>query len=152
MLKVLIVEDDLIIADSAEDTLLAAIEEKDRLLDQKKVLAQELQHRVRSNLQLIYGMLSRQLSDTPDGDGQRGIKAIARRVSALAQVYDHLLGAEMTRTTNFGGYLEALCQNLAEIQAVPGGDISLTCESEDRFTGPPRSTRITEQPGLSEFR
>jgi two-component sensor histidine kinase len=152
MLKVLIVEDDLIITDSAEDTLLAAIEEKDRLLDQKKILAQELQHRVRSNLQLIYGMLSRQLSDTPDGDGQRGIKAIARRVSALAQVYDHLLGAEMTRTTNFGGYLEALCQNLAEIQAVPGGDISLTCESEDRFTGPPRSTRITEQPGLSEFR
>jgi two-component sensor histidine kinase len=111
-------------------TLLAAIEEKDRLLDQKKVLAQELQHRVRNNLQLIYGMLSRQLNDTPDEDGQRGIKAIARRVSALAQVYDHLLGAEMMRTTNFGGYLEALCQNLAEIQAVPGGDISLTCDSE----------------------
>jgi two-component sensor histidine kinase len=110
--------------------LLAAIEEKDRLLDQKKVLAQELQHRVRNNLQLIYGMLGRQLTETSDEEGQRGIKAIARRVSALAQVYDHLLGAEMTRTTDFGRYLEALCQNLAEIQAIPGGTVSLTCDSD----------------------
>jgi two-component sensor histidine kinase len=36
----------------------------------------------------------------------------------------------MTRTTNFGGYLEAFCQNLAEIQAVPGGGIFLTCDSD----------------------
>jgi two-component sensor histidine kinase len=36
------------------------VEEKDRLLEQKKVLAEELQHRVRNNLQLVYGMLSKQ--------------------------------------------------------------------------------------------
>src|SRR5450432_1681423 len=77
------------------------VADKDRLLDQKKVLAEELQHRVRNNLQLVYGMLSRQLDDTADKAGQRGIRAIARRVSTLAQVYDHLLGAEMTRTTDF---------------------------------------------------
>jgi two-component sensor histidine kinase len=40
------------------------VAEKDRLLDQKKVLAEELQHRVRNNLQLVYGMLSKQLDDT----------------------------------------------------------------------------------------
>ena len=70
----------------------ALVGEKDRLLDQKKVLAEELQHRVRNNLQLVYGMLSKQLDDTADEAGQRGLKAIARRVSTLAQVYDHLLG------------------------------------------------------------
>jgi two-component sensor histidine kinase len=106
------------------------VEEKDRLLDQKKVLAEELQHRVRNNLQLVYGMLSKQLDDTPGKAGQRGIKAIARRVSTLAQVYDHLLGAEMTRTTDFGGYLKSLCLNLAEIQGVPAGTITLACDSE----------------------
>jgi two-component sensor histidine kinase len=62
------------------------VAEKDRLLDQKKVLAEELQHRVRNNLQLVYGMLSKQLDDTPDKAGQRGIRAISRRVSTLAQV------------------------------------------------------------------
>jgi two-component sensor histidine kinase len=106
------------------------VAEKDRLLDQKKVLAEELQHRVRNNLQLVYGMLSKQLGDTPDAAGQRGIKAISRRVSTLAQVYDHLLGSEMTRTTDFGGYLRSLCLNLAEIQAVPGDSVTLTCDSD----------------------
>ena len=106
------------------------VEEKDRLLDQKKVLAEELQHRVRNNLQLVYGMLSKQLHDTPDTAGKRGIKAISRRVSTLAQVYDHLLGNEMTRTTDFGSYVKSLCLNLAEIQAASAGSVTLTCDSE----------------------
>jgi two-component sensor histidine kinase len=106
------------------------VEEKDRLLEQKKVLAEELQHRVRNNLQLVYGMLSKQLDDTPDAAGQRGIKAISRRVSTLAQVYDHLLGNEMTRTTDFGSYVKSLCANLAEIQAAADGSVTLTCDSD----------------------
>jgi two-component sensor histidine kinase len=106
------------------------VEEKDRLLDQKNVLAEELQHRVRNNLQLVYGMLSRQLDDTTERAGQQGLKAIARRVSTLAQVYDHLLGTEMSRTTDFGGYVEALCLNLAELQAAPGSTVTLTCNSD----------------------
>jgi two-component sensor histidine kinase len=106
------------------------VRDKDRLLDQKKVLAEELQHRVRNNLQLVYGMLSKQLADTVDKAGQRGIKAIARRVSTLTQVYDHLLGAEMTRTIDFGNYVKSLCLNLAEIQGAPDGTITLTCDSE----------------------
>ena len=109
----------------------ALVEEKDRLLDQKKVLAEELQHRVRNNLQLVYGMLSKQLDDTEDRAGQRGIRAIARRVSTLAQVYDHLLGAEMTRTTDFGSYVKSLCLSLSEIQAAPSGTVTLTCKSEE---------------------
>ena len=107
------------------------VEEKDRLLEQKKVLAEELQHRVRNNLQLVYGMLSRLVDDTKDKLGQRGIKAVARRVSTLAQVYDHLLGTEMSRTTDFGGYLQSLCLNLQEIQrGEPSNAIMLTCETD----------------------
>ena len=106
------------------------VEEKDRLLEQKKVLAEELQHRVRNNLQLIYGMLSKQTEDTANELDQRGIKAIARRVSTLAQVYDHLLGTEMTRTTDFGSYVKSLCVNLAEIQGTPGRSVTLACNSE----------------------
>ena len=45
------------------------VEDKNRLLDQKNVLAEELQHRVRNNLQLIYGMLTRQLGETSDEAG-----------------------------------------------------------------------------------
>jgi two-component sensor histidine kinase len=118
------------ILQSTIDRTKILVEEKDRLLEQKKVLAEELQHRVRNNLQLVYGMLSKQLDDTPDPAGQRGIKAISRRVSTLAQVYDHLLGNEMTRTTDFGSYVKSLCLNLAEIQAAPDGSVTLACDSE----------------------
>jgi two-component sensor histidine kinase len=34
--------------------------EKNRLLEEKSVLARELHHRVRNNLQLVYGMLRKQ--------------------------------------------------------------------------------------------
>jgi two-component sensor histidine kinase len=112
------------------DRMKVLVEEKDRLLEQKKVLAEELQHRVRNNLQLVYGMLSKQLDDTPDAAGQRGIKAISRRVSTLAQVYDHLLGNEMTRTTDFGSYVKSLCASLAEIQAAADGRVTLVCDSD----------------------
>jgi two-component sensor histidine kinase len=108
-------------------TLRVTLEEKDRLLDQKKVLAEELQHRVRNNMQLVYGMLSKQLDDTEDAAGKRGIRSIARRVSTLAQVYDNLLGTEIGRTTDFGNYAQSLCLNIAEIQAT---NIVLRCDCE----------------------
>ena len=103
---------------------------RETLLDQKKVLAEELQHRVRNNLQLVYGMLTRQLGVTTDAAGQRGIKAIARRVSILAQVYDHLHGTEMTRTTDFASYVQSLCLNLADIHGTSDGGVTLSCDSE----------------------
>jgi two-component sensor histidine kinase len=125
------------VATSARTTILkqtiermeVLVAEQDRLLDQKKILAEELQHRVRNNMQLVYGMLSKQVADTPDEAGQRGIRAIARRVTTLAQVYDHLLGNEITRTTDFGLYASSLCRSLAEIQGVPDSAVTLTCDS-----------------------
>lgn len=119
------------VATSARTAVLqTTIDQMRVLLDQKKVLAEELQHRVRNNLQLVYGMLTRQLGATIDAGGQRGIKAIARRVSTLAQVYDHLHGTEMTRTTDFASYVKSLCLNLAEIQETSDGGVTLTCDSE----------------------
>jgi two-component sensor histidine kinase len=45
-------------------------------------------------------------------------------------VYNHLLGTEMTRTTDFGSYVKSLCLDLAEVQAATDGAVTLTCESE----------------------
>jgi two-component sensor histidine kinase len=115
---------------NAIEHMKALVAEKDRLLDQKKVLAEELQHRVRNNLQLVYGMLSKQLDDTDDKVGQKGIRAIARRVRTLAQVYDHLHGDAMTRSTDFGAYLQSLCLTIAQVQRMSDGAITLSCDSE----------------------
>jgi two-component sensor histidine kinase len=109
------------------------VKEKNLLLDHTQVLADELQHRVRNNLQLVYGMLNKQMDETTDKTSRRGLKAIARRVTTLAQVYDHLLGTELTRTPDFAGYVKALCVSIADIQATSQSGITLACESEHLF-------------------
>ena len=71
---------------SVVEKMRTLVEEKESLLDQTRILAQELQHRVRNNLQLISSMLGRQLHETKAIEDQRGLRSIARRVSTLAQV------------------------------------------------------------------
>jgi two-component sensor histidine kinase len=103
--------------------------EKDHLLDERNVLARELQHRVRNNLQLINGMLNDQLKQTSDEAGQRGLRSIIRRVMSLAQVYDHLLGIGMSDVLDFGAYTTSLCVNLPDLQPVPDFPVKLVCEA-----------------------
>jgi len=106
------------------------LDEKNRLLDEKNVFAEELQHRVRNNLQLVYGMLSKHLQTAADGAGKEGISAIARRVMTLAQVYDHLLSSGLSRTIDFRGYLSSLCSSFEALEEQKHRNIKLTCHSE----------------------
>jgi two-component sensor histidine kinase/CheY-like chemotaxis protein len=104
--------------------------EKNRLLEEKNVLAQELQHRVRNNLQLVYGMVAKQIQTTTEPASKEGLAAIARRVMTLAQVYDHLLGTGLSRTIEFGDYLASLCSSIESLRAAQRPDITLICHPE----------------------
>jgi two-component sensor histidine kinase len=101
--------------------------ERQGLLNEKDILAEELQHRVRNNLQLVLGMLNRQI-DLNDDAGTEGMRAIARRVMSLAKIYDHLLGNGLSRTIDFDRYLRSLCEGLRDFQATREFDVALTCE------------------------
>jgi two-component sensor histidine kinase/DNA-binding NarL/FixJ family response regulator len=107
-----------------------ALNEKTRLLDEKNVLAVELQHRVRNNLQLVHGMLSKQVQTTSDKTSQEGLSAIARRVMTLAQVYDHLLGHGLSQTIDFSGYLTSLCSSFVSLEDARRRNIQMTCHCE----------------------
>jgi two-component sensor histidine kinase len=108
----------------------ALLLEEQRHLNEKSILGQELQHRVRNNLQLVYGMLRKQVEITTDAFGKDGIAAIARRVMTLAQVYDHLLGSGLSRTIEFGGYLTSLCESFHGLKDIQQPDVKLTCNVE----------------------
>src|SRR4051812_13438088 len=108
----------------------ALVVEKDRVLEERNLLAQELQHRVRNNLQLVNGMLNEQLRQTTDELGQKGLQAIVRRVMTLAQVYDQLLGIGMSGQLDFAAYLKLLCAKLPELQPIPAFPINLVCHVE----------------------
>jgi two-component sensor histidine kinase/CheY-like chemotaxis protein len=103
------------------------LNEKNRLIAEKDILAEELQHRVRNNLQLVHGMMTRELQTNADASGNERLGAIARRVMTLAQVYDHLLGTGLSRTIDFGRYLTSLCSSFSKLQDARLRNILLTC-------------------------
>jgi two-component sensor histidine kinase len=118
------------------DQMEALIVEKDRLLTdrqtlliEKDVLAEELQHRVRNNLQLVSGMLRQQI-DMNDGGPKEGLRSIAQRVMSLAKIYDHLLGNGLSRTIDFDQYMRSLCESLSAFQGDREFHVALTCEGE----------------------
>jgi two-component sensor histidine kinase/CheY-like chemotaxis protein len=122
---------------NAIDRMRDMVTDKDRLLvlqtellEEKAVLARELQHRVRNNLQLVYGMLDRQLRATTETSAIEGISAIARRVMTLAQVYEHLLGTGLSRTIDFSMYLSSLCSSLVDVEHTQHPNVGLNCHLE----------------------
>jgi two-component sensor histidine kinase len=103
--------------------LRALVEEQRAALETKALLTSELQHRVRNNLQVVYGMLSREAMRTTDEVAREGFHNIGARVLTLAQVYDHLLGGGLSRTVDFGDYLRSLCTKLAALQQHGGVEL-----------------------------
>ena len=48
----------------------------------------------------------------------------------LAQIYDHLLGAELSGTVDFNGYLESLCASFGASENAEHPEVKLTCRGE----------------------
>ena len=101
-----------------------------RLVDENNVLARELKHRVRNNLQLILAMLDRHAATLDDGPPKQGIETITLRLMTMARMYDSLLGNGMDRMTDFGDYLRSLCASLTCFQAAKDRQVELICIAE----------------------
>jgi two-component sensor histidine kinase len=97
----------------------------EELINEKETLSQELKHRVRNNLHLVYGLLAAELEGGHDVASQTAFRSIAMRVMGLAEVFDHLLGVGMNRVINFGDYVAALCNNLPQLYQ--DANIKLSC-------------------------
>lgn len=107
-----------------------------RLLAEKNLLAEELQHRVRNNLQMVGGMLATYARNVAvDGTARKGLGAIVRRVMTLAQIYDSLLGVGLSTTIDLGSYLEELCRSLPEMQEDKPERVDLRCDVEPLLLG-----------------
>jgi two-component sensor histidine kinase len=113
------------------ESIEALVIEKDRLLVQRDILAQELQHRVKNNLHLVNAMLSDLLKQSADDSSRRGLRGVIRRVMSLGQVYDHLLGVGLAHRLDFGAYAKLLCANLPELQPAPASAVTMVCHAEE---------------------
>jgi two-component sensor histidine kinase len=99
------------------------------LVEEKEILSQELKHRVRNSLHLIYGLLTHEVDRKHDEGSILAFRSIALRVLSLAHVFDHLLGTGMSRVINLGTYVAALCASLPELYLHTKTKLVTTVES-----------------------
>jgi two-component sensor histidine kinase/putative methionine-R-sulfoxide reductase with GAF domain len=86
------------------------------LLDRQKLLAEELQHRVRNNLQMVCAMLHNYSRTGIDDKAREEVNSISNRVMTLAQIYDSLLGVGLSEEIDLRSYLQQLCSFLPGLQ------------------------------------
>jgi two-component sensor histidine kinase len=101
-----------------------------QMIDQQKLLGEELQHRVRNNLQMVSAMLHSYSRTGLDPKARNEISSISRRVMTLAQIYDSLLGVGLSRTIDLSLYLKELCTFLPGLQEDRTWTVTLTCQAE----------------------
>ena len=104
--------------------------EMQALLERQKLLASELQHRVRNNLHIVVGMLNSYAVSTLDDASRQGMASISRHVVTLTHIYDSLLGIGLTSTIDLSIYLQELCSSLPKLQDGRTGNVDLECHAE----------------------
>jgi two-component sensor histidine kinase len=100
-----------------------------RLVEENAVLARELKHRVRNNLQLIMAMLDGHAATLDDGPPKQGIETITLRLMTMARMYDSLLGSGLASTVDLGAYVRQLCTDLADVHGAEHRDVRQTCST-----------------------
>jgi two-component sensor histidine kinase len=109
------------------EALRKTIVRMEELVAEKEILSQELKHRVRNNLHLVFGLLMTEVGANHDPRSTLAFRSIALRVMGLAGVFDHLLGTGLNKTISFGDYVVTLCDNLPDLYA--NEHVNLRCSA-----------------------
>jgi two-component sensor histidine kinase len=83
--------------------------ERDRA--QSSIVLQELQHRIKNNLQIIVAFLSLKRRESSP-DVREKLDAVIGRVQAVALAHDLLSLSKQIGSVEFAGYLRSLCANI----------------------------------------
>jgi two-component sensor histidine kinase len=100
------------------------------LIDEKNLLAEERQHRVRNNLQMVTGPLSSYARTATEVTAPKGVERIVHHVTTLAQVYNSLPGGGLSDTIDLGDYLHELCVSLPRLQAERSEGVQIVCRAD----------------------
>jgi two-component sensor histidine kinase len=84
---------------------------------QKSLLLQEVNHRVKNSLQLVSSLLNLQAGTVREDDVRHHFNAAAARVQTIARVHARLFQTGQVHTVEFGQYLRDLCEDLGQTYA-----------------------------------
>lgn len=81
-------------------------------LDQREVLLQEMNHRVKNSLQLVASMLHLQAGSADDEMVRHQLRDASSRITAIARAHQRLYRSDQVRSLDLAAYLVDLCADL----------------------------------------
>jgi len=117
-----------VLVETAESgaSLLDELQERVR---EKDLLLQELQHRVKNNLQMITALIRIEARGVSDRTTSEGFDRLAGRVEALGLLYRALGGAEERDAVDLGVYLSEIASAVMHAHAVEGIRLDLKVDT-----------------------
>ena len=118
------------------------LERTEELLRQKKVLLQEMQHRVANSLQIIASILMLKARAVTSEETRFHLKDAHQRVISVADVQSHLHAAGGIDQIEVGPYLTKLCDSLAVSMVSEDRPIILTVVADHSLIGSDKAVSI----------
>lgn len=84
-------------------------------LREKGMLLQEVHHRVKNNLQIIYGLLSMQANGTENNEVKAHLSEIQNRIFSISLIHEELYQSENFLTIDLANYCKKLCNTLSAV-------------------------------------
>lgn len=116
--------------ENAQSELVRSAEVRSSLRE-KEVLLQELNHRVKNNLQVICSLINMQVRKVQDPSGREALEECQRRVWAIALIHEKLYQAKNYALVPFCEYAKSLAANVFHATGVSPANIKLEVEIDD---------------------
>jgi two-component sensor histidine kinase len=111
-----------------DEHLSSIAQERGALIAEKDLLLNELNHRVKNNLQVVGSLLSLESSRIEDPTAKERFGAVAARVTIISRMHRHLYEGGKASEVEFGAYVGELCDSLKAFHA-EGADVIFINES-----------------------
>ena len=123
-------------------TLLVDVTERKRAEDkvkaslrEKEVLLQEINHRVKNNLQIISSLLNLQSKNVRDGQAREIFRESQNRVRSMSLIYEKLYQSEDLARIEFGEYIRSLAVDLFSTYDIGTDTIAIEVSADDVLVG-----------------
>jgi two-component sensor histidine kinase len=97
-------------------------------LDEKNILLQEVNHRVKNNLQVISSLLNLQSNYIEDESFRKVLKECQNRIYSMALIHEKLCESNDFKKIEFSEYIKSLCANLFYSYNIDTNRITLKSE------------------------
>jgi PAS domain S-box-containing protein len=106
-----------------------------RDLEEKRVMLNEIHHRVKNNLQVVQSLLKMSVRTLPSGDARAATMATAQRVHAMAMVHERLYQTKDLGGISVSTYLRDVFAGVSDLYPSLCGQIKLVLDADDVLLG-----------------